>query len=223
MLGVKEALPLALSVSTSGLVFGLLGKQLGMTMLELTLMSALVFAGAAQFAALPLIASNLDPFSIALTTYIINLRYYLIAASLLPYWWGNKTKTNAFRAFFLTDEAYALTINRYEKGFYSTSYYWGVALSIYFGWVGATILGVLGGKLIPDPARFGLDFAFPAAFLGLIIPQLKSVDKLIVALASAVLSIWGSIYLPGKWYIILAGLAGSSLPLFFSKGEKSNE
>lgn len=221
--GLKEALPLALSVAFSGLVFGLLGRQMGISLWELALMSALVFAGAAQFAALPLMVSGADFLSIALTAYIINIRYYLIAASLIPYWRESKRGNNALRAFFLTDEAYALTISRYEKGVTSISYYWGAALVIYFGWVIATILGSFCGRFIPDPTRLGLDFAFPTALLGLLIPQLKSAGKLAVAFVSGLLSVLGAVYLPGNWYIIGAAVIGSCLGLLFSKEESCDE
>src|SRR5436309_15947149 len=86
MRGVRRALPVAVSVFTVGLVFGVLGRQAGLSGVEATLMSALVFAGASQFVALSLwLIMPFPVITIILTTLVVNLRHLLMGASLRPW------------------------------------------------------------------------------------------------------------------------------------------
>ena len=80
--GLVASLALVPSVFVYGTVFGGLAVQAGLRSLEVLGMSLLVFAGAAQFVAVPMIAAGVSPLAIVLTTYIVNMRHYLMAATL---------------------------------------------------------------------------------------------------------------------------------------------
>src|SRR4028118_899911 len=83
--GIKRSLPLALSIFTYGISFGVLARQAGLSLVEAFLMSSLVFAGASQFIAVELRHSPLPIATLLLTTLVINLRHILMSASLSPW------------------------------------------------------------------------------------------------------------------------------------------
>ena len=70
------------------------------------------------------------------------------------------------------------------------------------------MVGAVLGSAIPDPGRYGLDLVFPLAFLGLLMAFLKGRVGLAVALGAGGLALVGAYLLPGKWYVIVAGLLG---------------
>ena len=82
--GIVASLALVPSVFVYGTVFGGLAVQAGLRSIEVLGMSLLVFAGAAQFVAVPMIAAGTSPLAIVLTTYVVNMRHYLMAATLAP-------------------------------------------------------------------------------------------------------------------------------------------
>ncbi|MFZ5631825.1 MAG: AzlC family ABC transporter permease [Bacillota bacterium] len=113
--GVREGLPLALSIFAYGLVYGVLARQAGLSWYETVLMSAVVFAGSSQFVAVSMIASGYGPGQIILAALLLNLRHLLMGASLAPYLSGVKIWKLAFLAHGLNDESYALTISRFQR------------------------------------------------------------------------------------------------------------
>jgi len=132
-----------------------------------------------------------------------------MGSSLAPYMIKLPFPLQALLAFFLTDEAYALTISQIHKTRYSVLYQLTVGTVLYVFWVMATAAGVFLGSYISDPLTWGLDFAMPATFLILLIPLLADRINLIVCGIAAIVSVVGALYLPGKWYIIIACLAAS--------------
>lgn len=207
--GVRRALPLCLAVSAYGLVFGLLARQAGLSPLEVLLMSGLVYAGSSQFVALGLWSQPLPLAGIALTALVVNLRYLLMAAALRP-WLDGLGRIKAYgSAFFLVDENFALTAAGAGGGGSRADFFLGSGLILYLFWLASTLAGRLAGGLVPDPARWGLDFAFSAAFLALLIGLWRGKSDLLPWLVAAGVSILAAKLLPGKWHILLGGLAGS--------------
>ncbi len=208
--GLLSTLPLAPGVIAFGLLYGVMARQAGFSPLEAWAMSAIVHAGSAQFTAVGMWGSN-GAFSIILTTLILNLRHMLMGASVAPHLKEVNPFWRGFLALWLSDESYALTIAEYERGTGSHYYFFGANLGIYLIWPLSGLAGSLLGSAIPDPAALGLDLVFPLAFLGLLTTFLKNRTGVIVALASACLAILFIYLLPGKWYVIAAGILGSGL------------
>src|SRR5512138_1788892 len=82
--GVVASLALVPSVFVYGTVFGGLAVQAGLTAAQVVGMSLLVFAGASQFVAVPMLAAGAPALAIVVTTYVVNMRHYLMAATLAP-------------------------------------------------------------------------------------------------------------------------------------------
>ena len=207
--GAKRALPVALSVCAYGLVFGVLAQQAGLSILEVLLMSGLVYAGSAQLIVLSLWSMPLPILPILLTTLIVNLRNLLLGAALSP-WFSRIASLKAYTTiFFLADENWALTMGEFAAGTCNAAFLLGSGLVLYIAWVGSSVVGRELGNGFHDPARFGLDFAFTAVFLSLLVGLWKGKADLLPWIVAAVVAAVAAHVLPGKWYILLGGLAGS--------------
>jgi 4-azaleucine resistance transporter AzlC len=208
--GLLAALPLAPGVIAFGLLYGMMARQVGFGPWGAWAMSLAVHAGSAQFTALGMWeASGAIP--IILTTLVVNLRHLLMGASIAPYLRGLSPLWRALLALWMSDESYALAIAEYRQGAGSRWYFLGTNVGIYLAWTFSGLIGALLGAAVPDPERYGLDLIFPLAFLGLLTTFLEDRLDVGVALASGALALAGTFLLPGKWYVIVAGLLGSAL------------
>jgi 4-azaleucine resistance transporter AzlC len=207
--GLRATLPLAPGVMAFGLIYGLAARQVGLSPGQALLMSLAVFAGSAQFSALQVWATT-GVGMIILVTLIVNLRYLLLSASIAPHLRDRFWHLKAFAAFMLSDESYALAMARYAAGQGSFAYLVGANLGLYVEWTVASLSGALLGATLPDLSPYRLDLIFPLAFLGLLVPLIGNQVTLAVALVAGILAWGGAALLPGKWYILIAGLGAST-------------
>ena len=214
--GLLATLPLAPGVVAFGLLYGVMARQVGFSPWQAWAMSLIVHAGSAQFTALGMWEAT-GAIPIILTTLVINLRHLLMGASVAPHLRGLHPLWKALLALWMSDESYALAIAEYERGRGSHRYFLGANVGIYLAWPTSGLLGALVGTAIPDPGRYGLDLVFPLAFLGLLTAFLKDHISLAVALGAGGLALLGADLLPGKWYVVVAGLLGSGLGLLLEK------
>ena len=203
--GFAASVPVFLPVLAIGVTFGLLAQPLLGTWPTL-LMSALVWSGTAQFAALTSLGGGV-PIAAA-TGLLANVRYlpmgFAIAPSLdAPAW------RRAISGALLADASFAIA-HRRDGGGFDAGALEGAAPLQYAGWVGGTAAGVAGATLIADPSRFGLEVLFPVFYLGLLLPELRgSARAVVVALTSAVVTL-ALIPLTPEGVPVLAG-AGAAL------------
>jgi 4-azaleucine resistance transporter AzlC len=214
--GLLATLPLAPGVIAFGLVYGVTAVQAGFTPLQAYLMSLMVHAGSSQFVAVGMWNTSTG-LAIILTTLIINLRHMLMGASIAPYVRHLPTRWKALLAMWMSDESYALSIARYQKGECSHLYFFGANLGIYLYWPLSGLIGALIGTTISDPSKYGLDLIFPLAFIGLLSVFIDGWLPMVVALASGALALGAVELLPGKWYVLVAGIAGSLLGLLLEE------
>lgn len=207
--GARASLPIAISVATYGLVFGVLARQTTLGTGETLLMSATVFAASAQFVALDLWGRKLPSSAIVVTTFLVNLRHLLMGASLRP--WLSKLSSGKVYGmlFFLNDESWGITMREHADGERDGAFLLGSGLLVFVAWVGASTLGVTAGSFIQNPARYGLDFAFIAVYIALLVGVWDDSEDAIPVGTAAVVAIGAAYLLPGEWHIILGGLVGS--------------
>jgi 4-azaleucine resistance transporter AzlC len=209
--------PLWLGVVPFGLAYAITARAAGLSVLETQALSALVFAGSAQFSAVGLFATGAAGLEIVLTTLLLNIRHLLYGVSL-----GRRFRLTVgerpVAAFFLTDEAFGIAAGAREER--SFSFLLGAELSLYLVWNLATLGGFLLGTAIPDPARLGVDLIFPLAFLALLVPLVRTRAELAVALCSGALAYLLARMLPGGLPILLTGIAGSLLGAFLTRGSE---
>lgn len=218
--GARDSIPIMIGVIPFGITCGVMGLTAGLTPAETILMSLLVFAGAAQFIGITMLGAGITGWGIIVfTTLLINLRHLLMGASLAPHLLKLPLARQLLLTFSLTDEAYAITANRTAQAGYSANYQMGCSWALYFTWALSTVVGVLVGSYIPDPLAWGLDFAMPATFLAMLMPRLNNPVSVMVCLVAAVMAVVGAMYLPGKWYIIIACLSASLIGGLLEKEE----
>src|SRR5688572_802284 len=210
LLGARTFLPLALSIAAYGVVWGVLAGQAGMSALEVFLMCGLVFAGASQFVALDMWDNSALPIaSIVIAVGIVNLRLMLMSATIRPVLAGLRPWQRIFGVALISDEQWALTMAEVAKGRGTPAYYFGAASLCYLTWLLSPLIGRLLGAAIDDPVKYGLDFAFTATFLALLFGLWKGTTDLVPWGVAALVAIATSMLVPGTWYIIAGGLAGS--------------
>lgn len=226
--GFLECLPVALGVASYGVVFGVLAVQAGLSVLEASLMSATVLAGAAQLIAVDVWAeaTTVPVAAVVLTTLLVNLRYLLMGAALRPWFGGLSARAAYGSVFFTADENWALTMGVYDDADANGrpvpgAYLLGSGLAIWLCWVGATILGAVAGDRVGDPSRYGLDVVFLAVFVAIAVDLWDGGEQLrpwAAAFAVALATAWA---VPGYWYVLAGALAGGlvTLPTLEPTGE----
>lgn len=210
-LGVRTFAPVAISIAAYGLVWGVLAGQAGMSPFEVLAMSGLVFAGASQFVALEMWHPGALPIvSIVVATAIVNLRVLLMSATLRPLVAGLSWPKAMGAMFFVSDEQWAMTMVEVRNGRGSVGFLLGAGVSSWVAWVAATLIGRVLGAFIDDPTRYGLDFAFTATFIALLLGMWKGRGDLLPWLVSALVATGTAVLVPGNWSIITGGLAGAA-------------
>jgi 4-azaleucine resistance transporter AzlC len=200
--GARAGLPFALASLALGISFGVIARPV-MGPIAPIVMSIVVFAGAAQFAALAVLASGGGAIAAIIAGLLLNLRFLpmgiAIAPSLTHSWFGRAARGQA-----LVDASWALAGR--EDGRFDIEFLLGATLSQYPAWVGGTVIGVLGGAVIHDPAALGLDAIYPAFFFALLVAELRKQGAGRVAIAGAILALVLTPLLPGGLPIIAASL-----------------
>jgi len=208
--GARDTFPLIVGAIPFGLIFGTLAINSGLSFAATMAMSAIVFAGSAQFIAVGLVAAGIGWPIIVLTTFVVNLRHALYSATLAPYVKKLPQRWQIPLAFWLTDETFAVVAARYSHVGDSPQlkwYYLGSALFMYLNWQFCTFLGLMVGQRIPDAAAWGLDFAMPVTFIGMVIPYLKNRPMWATTVVAGAVALV-AYPLPHKLGLILAALAG---------------
>jgi branched chain amino acid efflux pump len=207
---VLDSLGIAVSASGFGFVYGLAARAAGFSPIEASAMSVLVFAGAAQFAAVGYVLGGFSWAGVVLLTWFLNARHLLYGAALAPYLSDRPRWLRAAMAHLLTDEAFAISIAHFRRlGRADLRGYWIAAIgSTFIPWNLATLAGVTLGASIPDPSRFGLDVIFPAAMGGLGVGLITGRRELVAAITGAVAGVGVSLAWDPAAGVIAGGLLG---------------
>ena len=205
-----------MSTVAFGLAFGVLARRAGLSVGEVSLMSASVFTGSGQVVAIGLWATPIPVVPIVATTLLIGLRHILMGLTLQP-WYSRLPGWQAYASYFLlTDESWALTTVEFEREEADGGFLVGAGLLLFALWVSSTTIGRLAGSAIRDPSAWGLDFALVAAFIGLLASLARGTSTLLPWAAAASVAVVAERWLPGTWYVLLGALAGSILVVISS-------
>lgn len=208
--GAKDTLPLVVGAIPFGIVFGAVAITVGFSSWGTVGLSSLVFAGSAQFIAIGLVAQGVTTGLIILTTFVVNLRHALYAASLGIYMKHLPQRWLMPLGFWLTDETYAVAIRRYAAKDSSPLkhwYYLGSAALMYVNWQLCTLLGIVAGHQLQDLTDLGLDYAMVVTFIGITVPFIVDWPMLICALTAGVTAVI-CIDVPNKMGLMIAAMAG---------------
>jgi 4-azaleucine resistance transporter AzlC len=210
-----DAIGIGVSAAGFGFVYGLSARGAGFSPIEAMAMSAIVFAGAAQFAAVGYVASGLAWPGILLLTALLNARHLLYSAALAPWLRDVPVVRRAAMAHLLTDEAFALSIGHFRRiGRGDERGYWlGAIASTFIPWNVATLAGVLLGAQIPEPARFGIDVIFPAAMIGLAVGLVTGRREVVAAIVGGVIAVLVALASSPAIGIVAGGVIGPAVGL----------
>ena len=178
--GARRIAPIGVAAFAFALSFGVLARASGIGSVEAIVMSATTFAGSAQFAAASILGAAGGVVSAIVAATLLNARYAPISVSVAPVFVGGRLR-RLCESQLIVDESWAMS--RRTDGRYDRRLLVGAGLVLYLCWVGGTVIGALAGDALGDPASLGLDAAFPALFLAILVPQVRSRR----ALAAAVL------------------------------------
>ncbi len=185
---LQAAAPIALAVFVFGASFGVLAVAARLPAWSVVLMSALVFAGSAQFAALGVIAAGGSVLTAILAGALLNLRFIatgIAVARSLP---GGRFRRSLLAQLSI-DESYAMSVRAGAPGPPDGRTLVVTGAFLYTAWVAGTLIGVLFGAVLGDPKRFGLDAAFPAGFVALLWPLLSGRHAVRCAIAGATVAL----------------------------------
>ena len=201
--GVRAGLAFALASLVLGVSFGVLAEPL-MGPVAPVVMSAVVFAGAAQFGATAVLAAGGDAATAVTAGIMLNARFLPMGVAAAPALRGRVLR-RAAEGQATVDASWALAV-RSEGGF-DRELFLGATLPQYPAWVGGTALGVLGGGVLGDPAALGLDAIFPAFFLGLLAAELGRPRAAAAALIGGAIALSLTSLLPPGLPVLLASAA----------------
>ena len=217
--GIIASLPMMIGFAPFGLVLGAQAQQKGFSVLGVSFLTGVNFAGGSEFAALELWTWPPHIFLIVAVTLLVNCRHILMSAVLAPLL-NHLPKRKVLPAlFFMCDESWAIALadagrkrenpagSKGQFGF-SLPFYLGVAVSLYCTWVAFTTLGAIVGPLIGDVRNFGFDMAFPAVFFVLLKGMWKNVTSSLPWVVSLVVALLTYVYVPGAWYVLAGALSG---------------
>jgi predicted branched-subunit amino acid permease len=206
--GIAIALPFGASSVIYGLGFGVLASQVGLSVLEAVIMSALVFSGTAQLAIVQSWTAGLALLPVFATVMLANARYILMSAALRPWFASLRQGRVTLALLMLVDGSFAIGMRERAAGRNDAGVVLGAGLISYTAWVGSTGLGFALGQLVPDPKVYALDFiivAFSASAAALMWRGKSDLAPAAVALAAA---LFVNHVAPGPWVVVAAAFAG---------------
>ncbi|HSG93870.1 MAG TPA: AzlC family ABC transporter permease [Afifellaceae bacterium] len=206
-LALRDIAPVMLAAMPFGIVFAALAAKTGLPFDQIMLMSGLIFAGASQFAALELWSVPPPFWLIVFSVLAVNFRHVLYSAALgrKMHHWPAVGRYGGFAL--MVDPVFALSELRGGARL-SGVYYAAIAIPLYIGWLAATALGALFGRLIEDPKVFGLDFVLAAYFIFLVAQFRERPNALPIIAASAAMAIAGYFVIGPPWHIAFGAFAG---------------
>ncbi len=202
--GVRAVAALGVAVFGFGVSFGLLARSAGMGWLAPIVMSATTFAGSSQFAAVSVLDAGGTVAATIAAAVLLNARYGPIGVSVAPSLEGGPAK-RFLQAQLVVDESWAVSAR--GDGSFDARILLGAGLGLYVAWVAGTAVGVAFGDVLGDPTALGLDAAFPALFIALLAPQLRSRRAVAAAALGGAIALVVTPLAPPGVPIVAAGLA----------------
>lgn len=211
--GARDAAPFVLVVVPFAMVFGVIATEAGLNVAEVMGFSALVIAGASQFAAVQLMTENAPTLVVVMTALAVNLRMAMYSAALAPHLGRLPLWKRALAAYINVDQTYAMSVARYEtepdmRLPEKAAYYFGLAAPVVPLWIAMTLVGALLGRGLPE--WLALDFAMPITFLAVLAPMLRTLAHVAAALTSVVLAL-ALAWVPYNGGLFLAALAAMAV------------
>jgi 4-azaleucine resistance transporter AzlC len=184
--GLRAGAPFALAGFLLSLSFGVLARDVGMPVLAVIVMSVIVFAGSAQFAAISILAAGGGVGAAVAASAMMNSRFLAMGIALGPSLPGGPWR-RAAQGQAVVDSSWAMSAK--GDGTYDRVFLFGATAIQYVTWQAGTIVGALGGNVLGDTHKLGLDAVYPAFFLALLIVEIRRPGGGRVALLGALIAL----------------------------------
>lgn len=213
--GLKKGIPIGLGYISVSITFGMLAVRGGLDVGTAVLISMTNLTSAGQFAGIDLILNNAIYIELALTTFIINIRYSLMSFAISQRLEKVSLLKRMILSFGITDETYALA--SLEKGELSYKFMLGLITCPYLGWAIGTFIGAISTAFMPVKLQDSLGIALYGMFLAIIIPASKKDNAVLKAIVISSLMSIGFFYLPvlrnisGGFSIIICSIVGAMI------------
>jgi len=206
--GFADLMPAAAGVAAWGLVTGVAMMQSGLGMLPAVVMTLLVYAGSAQLAALPLIASGSPVSLVVLTALVVNLRFVIYALALRRDMEGLNLARRLWYGYLIGDIGFVIYMTRRERDgefAHRHEYYLGGAACNWLFWQVGSLMGIVAANWVP--LDWGLELAGTLALLGLLVPMCAQRPVLAGSLGAAAVAI-AAHGLPMRLGLVAGTIAG---------------
>lgn len=222
--GLIVGFPIILGYFPIAITYGVLAKQSGLSLIELTLMSIMVYAGASQFMAVNMIAVGAGASEVVIATLVLNFRHFIMSLSFMNKLKQIGTNWKIPLALGLTDETFAVASLQSEdttikKGplFYLT-----IILSAYVSWIIGSFFGGLLGEVIPETLSQSMGIALYAMFIGLLVPSVKKELKFgMIALIAILINTICSQFMSSGWAIVTGTILGGLSGIYFLREDSA--
>ena len=206
--GIIDVSPLMIPVVPFGIIYGVIGMDLGIGPYMTLGLSIIIFGGASQIVLLQLFSGGASSLVILSSVGAVNARHVLYGAVLSEHLSGLKLFWKVILSYVMTDQAFAVSNNYFKKNIKENNQQYhllGSGFTCWTIWQISTILGIFLGSVVPE--KLGLSFTISLTFLALLISDFRKFKNIIVMLVSGLVATVGYNTIPFKAYIIVAALS----------------
>ena len=204
--GIIDVSPLMIPVVPFGIIYGVIGMDLGIGPYMTLGLSIIVFGGASQIVLLQLFSGGASSLVILSSVGAVNSRHLLYGAVLSEHLSSLKLSWKIVLSYVMTDQAFAVSNNYFKRNNKDNHYHLlGSGFTCWTIWQISTILGIVLGSVVPE--ELGLNFTISLTFLALLISDFRKFKNIIVMLVSGIVATIGYNTIPFKAYIIVAALS----------------
>jgi 4-azaleucine resistance transporter AzlC len=215
--GILDILPLMIPVVPFGIIYGVIGVEIGFSPMEVFAMSFVIFAGSSQIAFAQLFAAGASPLVMISSVAVINSRHILYGAVLAEYLGKLRLTWKIILSYLMADQAFSVSSAYFKKNVKNKNVHFhmlGSGLTLWSLWQLSTLIGIVLGNIVP--AQLGLEFAIPLTFFSLILSELRKLDHVIIILISGICSVL-TYNFPFKIYIIFSAIFSLGISIIINK------
>ena len=213
--GVRQAFPIVLGYVPIGVAYGLLAQRAGLSLWSTLGLSLFVCAGASQFMAVSMLLRGVEAAVIIGTTFIVNFRHVLMSASLAPSLGSWKTWQRLLLGGTLTDESFVMHSLNFSRDDLDPISAVTLNSAAYIVWAATGVAGHSLGVMIANPEAWGLDFALPAMFVGLLVSACANKPAVAAAVVGGTVSVGLHLVNAGSWAAFFGALAGATAGVLY--------
>ena len=223
--GARAAVPVWIAFTTSSFALGVAAEAHGLRWGEIVLMSALVYAGPAQFAVLEPFGAGKPALQILLATLLLNLRFLPMSATLAPYFSGVSRLRLYFASHFISASSFVVPYFHFQReeresgapeataamGERNLGFFLGVGVTSFTVWVAGTAVGYWAALHVPPGFEEGMKFILPGYFACLLASEVKGRMAALVCVASLILAVPGALWNPDWGWMVTALLVATTV------------